>query len=104
VISTAWFGSGVIFGLSGLMLASLVSMEIASLTFAIPIAALAAALIGRMESLWVTLIAAFVIGFVQSELNAMQTLAPYRNMTPFVFAIIVLMWFGWRQAVEGRVA
>lgn len=104
VEATAWFGSGVIFGLSGLMLASLVSMEIASLTFSIPIAALAAALIGRMESLWVTLIAAFVIGFVQSELNAMQTLAPYRNMTPFVCAIIVLMWFGWRQAVEGRVA
>ena len=39
------------------MLASLVSMEIAALTFTIPIAALAAALIGRMESLWVTLIA-----------------------------------------------
>ena len=45
------------FGVSGLLLASLVSMEIAALTFTLPIAALAAALIGRIESLWVTVIA-----------------------------------------------
>jgi branched-subunit amino acid ABC-type transport system permease component len=57
-----------------------------------------------MESLWTTLIAAFVIGLVQSELNAFQRLAPYRQTTPFVCAIIVLLWFGWRRQVEGRVA
>jgi len=51
VEATAWFVSGLLFGFSGLMLASLVSMEIAALTFSIPIAALAAALIGRLESL-----------------------------------------------------
>lgn len=104
VEATAWFGSGIIFGFSGLLLGSLVSMEILALTFTLPIAALAAALIGRMESLWVTMTAAFVIGFVQSELNAMQSLAPYRNMTPFVVAIIVLMWFAYRGATEARVA
>ncbi len=104
VEATAWFVSGLLFGFSGLMLASLVSMEIAALTFSIPIAALAAALIGRLESLWITLAAAFVIGIIQAELNAFSSLAEYRNMTPFVCAIIVLMWFGWRQAVEGRVA
>jgi len=87
-----------------LMLASLVSMEIAALTFSIPIAALAAALIGRLESLWITLAAAFVIGIIQAELNAFSSLAEYRNMTPFVCAILVLLWFGWRRQVEGRVA
>jgi hypothetical protein len=25
-------------------------------------------------------------------------------MTPFVFAIIVLLWFAWRGAVHGRMA
>ena len=104
VEATAWFGSGVIFGFSGLLLATLVSMEIVALTFSIPIAALAAALIGRMDSLVVTLVAAFVIGFVQSRLNAMASLSEYRNMTPFVFAIIVLLWFAWRGAVHGRMA
>ena len=69
VEATAWFGSGVIFGFSGLLLATLVSMEIVALTFSIPIAALAAALIGRMDSLVVTLVAAFVIGIVQSGLQ-----------------------------------
>src|SRR5262245_49437889 len=45
VEAAAWFGSGIIFGFSGLLLATLVSMEIVALTFSIPIAALAAALI-----------------------------------------------------------
>jgi branched-chain amino acid transport system permease protein len=79
-------------------------MEIVALTFSIPIAALAAALIARMDSLGVTLLAAFVIGFVQSNLQAMASLSEYRNMTPFVFAIIVLLWFAWRGAVHGRTA
>lgn len=104
VEASAWFVSGLLFGFSGLLLASLVSMEIAALTFSIPIAALAAALIGRLESLWITLAAAFVIGIIQAELNAFSRLAQYRNMTPFVCAILVLLWFGWRRQVEGRVA
>jgi branched-chain amino acid transport system permease protein len=104
VEAAAWFGSGVVFGLSGLLLATLVSMESVALTFTIPIAALAAALIGRMDSLIVTLVAAFVIGVVQSGLNAMASLNEFRNMTPFVFAIIVLLWFAWRGAVHGRMA
>ncbi len=104
VEASAWFVSGLLFGFSGLLLASLVSMEIAALTFSIPIAALAAALIGRLESMWITLAAAFVIGIIQAELNAFSSLAEYRNMTPFVCAILVLLWFGWRRQVEGRVA
>ena len=100
----AWFGSGILFGIAGLLLASLVSMEIAALTFTLPVAALAAALIGRVESLWITVVAAFVIGLVQSSLGAMNSLAQYRNTTPFVGAIVVLIWFGWRGQTEKRVA
>ena len=100
----AWFGSGILFGVSGLLLASLVSMEIAALTFTLPVAALAAALIGKVQSLAVTVIAAFVIGLVQSCLGAMSSLAQYRTSTPFVAAIIVLVYFGWRGDTEGRVA
>ena len=74
------------------------------MTFTLPVAALAAALIGRMQSLWVTLGAAFVIGFVQAELNAVGSLAQYRTATPFVVAIVVLLWFGWRGDIEGRIA
>lgn len=104
VEAVAWFGSGIVFGVSGLLLASLVGMEIAALTFTFPVAALAAALIAKIESLWVTVVAAFVIGLVQSSLGAMNSLAQYRNTTPFVFAIVVLLWFGWRGQTERRIA
>jgi len=100
----AWFGSGILFGVSGLLLANLVSMEIAALTFTLPVAALAAALIGRVESLATTVIAAFVIGLLQSCLGAMNSLAQYRNTTPFVSAILVLVWFGWRGQTQKRIA
>ena len=101
VEAAAWFVSGLVFGFSGLLLAGLVSMVPTALTFTVPIAALAAALIGRMQSLWVTLAAAFVIGFVQSEMNAIGQVARYRNATPFVCAILVLLWFGWRRGAGG---
>jgi branched-chain amino acid transport system permease protein len=100
----AWFGSGVLFGVAGLLLANLVSMEIAALTFTLPVAALAAALIGKVESLFITVVAAFVIGLIQSCLGAMNSLAQYRNTTPFVAAILVLIYFGWRGDTEGRMA
>lgn len=100
----AWFGSGILFGVSGLLLASLVSMEIAALTFTLPVAALAAALIGRVQSLTITVVAAFVIGLIQSCLGAMNSVAQYRTSTPFVAAIVVLLYFGWRRDTEGRVA
>lgn len=104
VEAVAWFGSGIVFGISGLLLAAQLGMEIAALTFTFPVAALAAALIGRIESLWVTVAAAFVIGLVQSSLGAVNLLAEYRNTTPFVCAIVVLVWFGWRGQTQGRVA
>lgn len=100
----AWFGSGILFGISGLLLANLVSMEIAALTFTLPIAALAAALIGRVESLTVTVVAAFVIGLIQSCIGAMSSIAQYRTSTPFIAALVVLVYFGWRGDTEGRVA
>jgi branched-chain amino acid transport system permease protein len=100
----AWFGSGILFGASGLLLANLVSMEIAALTFTLPVAALAAALIGRVQSLTVTVVAAFVVGLVQSLLSAIDSLAQYRTSTPFVAAIIVLLYFGWRGDTQGRMA
>jgi hypothetical protein len=49
-------------------------------------------------------IAAFVIGLIQSSLGAMNSLAEYRTSTPFVAAIVVLVYFGWRGDTEGRLA
>jgi branched-chain amino acid transport system permease protein len=101
VEAAAWLGSGLVCGASGLLLANLVGLEIATLTFYV-IPALAAALIGELRSLWVTLSAGFVIGMVQSCLTAYSELADYRNMTPFVLAIVALLWFVGRRQTAVR--
>ena len=108
VEAAAWLGSGLICGTAGLLLANLVGLDIVGLTFLV-IPALAAALIGQLRSLWVTLAAGFVIGIVQSWLTAFtdvrigeQSLADYRSLTPFVLAIIALLWFARRSGRWSR--
>jgi len=96
VEAAAWLGSGLLAGATGLLLATLVGLDIVGMTFLV-IAALSAALIGRLESLWVTLGAALVIGVVQSCLTAFPAVSPYRTLTPFIFAIVALLWFGFRE-------
>ena len=55
VEAAAWLGSGLVCGAAGLLLADLLtSLDYAALTFLV-ISSLAAALIGRLQSLWVTL-------------------------------------------------
>jgi branched-chain amino acid transport system permease protein len=101
VEAAAWLGSGLLCGAAGLLLANLVSLDIAALTFLV-IPALAAALIGQLRSLWITLGAGFVIGIVQSSLTAFTDLSDYRTMTPFVLAIIALLWFARRRQILVR--
>jgi branched-chain amino acid transport system permease protein len=101
VEAAAWFGSGLVCGASGLLLSNLVGLDIAGLTFLV-IPALAAALIGQLRSLWVTLAAGIVIGVVQSSLQVFSDVAEYRTLTPFVLAIVALLWFARRQPVLGQ--
>jgi branched-chain amino acid transport system permease protein len=104
VEASAWLVSGFVCGASGLLLSGLInSLEAATLTFLV-ISSLAAALIGRLQSLWVTLFAALVIGVVESCLQAFslwptesQPLAQYRGMTPVVIAIVALLVLGRRR-------
>jgi len=103
VEAAAWLGSGLVCGGAGLLLSNLVGLDIVGLTFLV-IPALAAALIGQLRSLWVTLAAGFLIGIVQSGLTAFSDVAEYRTLTPFVLAIIALLWFALRgqQTLVGR--
>ena len=54
VEAAAWLGSGLVCGTAGLLLGDLVGLDTVTLTFFV-IPALAAALIGQLRSLWVTL-------------------------------------------------
>ena len=100
VEAAAWFGSGLLSGATGLLLSTLVGLDIVGLTFLV-IASLAAALVGRLRSLWATMAGGLAIGIVQSCLTAFTAVSPYRTVTPFVFAILALLWFGFGRRVSG---
>jgi branched-chain amino acid transport system permease protein len=90
VEAAAWFGCGLLSGIAGILLGD-PSLDDTTLVFTVVISALAAALIARLRSIPVTLVAALVIGLVHDLLTPIQQLSNYQNMTPFVLAAIVLL-------------
>jgi branched-chain amino acid transport system permease protein len=99
VEASAWLGSGLVCGAAGLLLADLyATLDYTALTFLV-ISSLAAALIGRLESLWLTLVGGLVVGLVQAVLTPYSSVTAYRAATPFVLSIIALLWMGRRRVV-----
>jgi len=91
VEAAAWFGSGIACGASGLVLPDLLtSLDYAALTFLV-ISSLAAALIGRLASLWGTFFGGIAIGLAQSVLTPYEAVSAYRSSAPFVLAIVALL-------------
>ena len=101
VEAAAWFGCGVLAGAAGLLLADQVQLDAATLTFLV-ISSLAAALIGRLQSITVTFVAALVVGLVHDLLTPINALTNYRDMTPFVLAAIALLWVTRHRQVMTR--
>jgi branched-chain amino acid transport system permease protein len=100
----AWLGSGILAGVAGLLLSNLVGLDANTLTFLV-ISSLAAALIARLNSLTVTLLAGIVVGLVNALITPILSISEYRDMTPFVLAIIALLWLSrHRQVSIGRAA
>ncbi len=99
VEASAWLGSGLVCGAAGLLLADLyTTLDYSALTFLV-ISSLAAALIGRLRSLWVTLAGGLTVGLVQGVLTPYGNVTQYRSATPFVLSIIALLWLGRRRVV-----
>jgi len=100
----AWLGSGVICGLVYLMLPDLFNgLDQGILTWFV-IGALAGAIVGQFRSLWTTFFASIVIGVVESGLAAfnhgtLKFLGVYRKMTPFIIAVIAILWISRRRTV-----
>jgi branched-chain amino acid transport system permease protein len=100
----AWLGSGILAGVAGLLLSNLVGLDANTLTFLV-ISSLAAALIARLNSLTVTLFAGIVVGLVTALITPILSISEYRDMTPFVLAIIALLWLSRHREVSiGRAA
>jgi branched-chain amino acid transport system permease protein len=98
VEAAAWFGCGVLSGAAGVLLADLVALDAASLTFLV-ISTLAATLVARLRSIGITFVAALVIGLITAELTPVTKLSNYRDMTPFVIAAIALLVLNRRRVI-----
>lgn len=99
VEAAAWFGSGIACGAAGLVLPDLLtSLDYAALTFLV-ISSLAAALIGRLRSLWATFGGGMAVGLVQSVVTPYQSISAYRSSAPFVLAIAALLVLSRRRVV-----
>jgi branched-chain amino acid transport system permease protein len=99
VEAAAWLGSGLISGVAGLLLSNLVGLDANTLTFLV-ISSLAAALIARLRSLAVTLAAGLVVGLVNALVTPFLSISEYRDMTPFVLAVIALLWLSRHRVVS----
>ncbi|MDC0739567.1 branched-chain amino acid ABC transporter permease [Cognatishimia sp. SS12] len=91
VETLAWGISGALAGGTGLLFGSLVRLEPTVITFMV-IPATAAAIVGRLTSLPMTLVGGLVIGVVEAMLTLYKPLAPLRAMTPFVIAGLMILW------------
>lgn len=87
----AWVISGVLAGVSGLLLADMQRLSGPALTFAV-IPAIAAAVIGRFTSLPLTVAGGVVIGVCEALLTPVPVVGPFRTAVPFLFAVAALVW------------
>jgi branched-chain amino acid transport system permease protein len=99
VEAVAWLGSGLLAGFAGLLLSNLVGLDANTLTFLV-ISSLAAALIARLQSLVVTLIAGIVVGVVNAMITPILSISEYRDMTPFVLAIVALLFLSRHREIS----
>jgi branched-chain amino acid transport system permease protein len=99
VEAMAWLGSGLVCGAAGLLLADLfTSLDYTALTFLV-ISSLAAALIGRLRSLWVTMAGGIAVGLFQAILSPYANISGYRSATPFVLSIVALLYLSRHRIV-----
>jgi branched-chain amino acid transport system permease protein len=101
VEAAAWLGCGVLSGASGLLLSDLVGLDATTLTFLV-ISSLAAALIARLGSIWVTFAAGIVVGLVNALITPILSISQYRDMTPFVLAIAALLVLSRRGGLSAQ--
>jgi branched-subunit amino acid ABC-type transport system permease component len=87
----AWVISGVLAGVSGVLLGDLQRLSGQTLTFAV-IPAIAAAVIGRFASLPATVAGALAIGVCEALLTPVPVIGPFRSAIPFIFAVGAMLW------------
>ena len=92
VDTAAWVISGAFAGVCGLLLANIVRLQATVLTFLV-IPAFAAAIIGRLRSLPITVAAGLGIGVLEAVAVLVPGFSPFRTATPFLIALLaIVLW------------
>lgn len=92
VDTAAWVISGAFAGVCGLLLGNIVRLQATVLTFLV-IPAFAAAIIGRLSSLPVTVAAGLAIGVLEAVAVLVPGFSPFRTATPFLVALLaIVLW------------
>lgn len=101
--TAAWIMTGIFSGFAGLLLADLVRLQGTFLTLLV-IPAIAAAILGQLQSLWQTAVAGILIGIAEAVLTPIAWISPYRAAAPFVIALIAVTILGGtaRAALKDR--
>ncbi|TYO65673.1 branched-chain amino acid ABC transporter permease [Bradyrhizobium hipponense] len=97
----AWVISGVLAGVSGILLADLQRLSGQALTFAV-IPAIAASVVGRFASLPATVAGGLAIGVCEALLTPVPIVGPFRTAVPFLFAVGAMFWMQRRIAFVYR--
>jgi branched-chain amino acid transport system permease protein len=99
VEAVTWVVSGALAGIGGLLLSNLVGLDAVTLTFLV-ISSVAAALIARLRSLVVTLLAGIAVGLVNAMVTPFFAISQYRDMTPFVLAVLALLFLARHEQIS----
>ena len=91
--TAAWVITGIFSGLAGLLLADLVRLQGTFLTLLV-IPAIAAAILGQLQSLWQTAVAGILIGIAEAVLTPIAWISPYRAAAPFIIALVAVTILG----------
>jgi branched-chain amino acid transport system permease protein len=87
----AWTIAGVFAGITGLFMGNMVRLNPTVLTFLV-IPAMAAAVVGRLVSLPMTVVGGLLIGVIEALTTLLPQISRYGSATGFVVAILAILW------------
>jgi branched-subunit amino acid ABC-type transport system permease component len=89
--------------LAGVFIAPVTSLDTATMPLVV-LPALAAALVGRFSSFWITTLAAFGIAWAETAVFQLWTLPGAQTAAPFVIVILVMVVFGRALPTRGALS
>jgi ABC-type branched-subunit amino acid transport system ATPase component/branched-subunit amino acid ABC-type transport system permease component len=98
-----WLIGGALAGIAGILLAPILTLQIDQYTLLI-IPTLAAAVVGRLESLPMTFVGGLVLGIAQSEISRYVSQPGWSDAAPFILVIVVLIIRGNDRSARSRLA